>query len=767
MATREEFIRQYRPLAENIGKAVGVAPNLLLAQFGLETGWGRSVVPGTNNLGNIKDFSGGGVGATDNMTGSRDKYRKYGSPEEFGLDYVNLIGGNKRYAGALNTGDDAEAFARGLQAGGYAEDPDYVRKMVATAKAVGQTGGIGDTIAAAVLPSAQAAGNPFDQFDAPRPAVGAKTGGLVQPLSGGNVFDQFDATPQSGPTQYNTDTPPATTVPALPIERQDGAPAPANADTRGPDGVLRVNMSQQGEPTAPVSENGLVGLGAGLGAGVGQVALGAQRYLGRGLQEVGANTIGDWLVNDAVQGRAKLAAEVSPYKEVSPVMAGGGELAGNIAATLPVARLLGAGVNALAPVAGRAAPALNRLTESLRSGGILTGAPAATTTAGRLGDAAIRVAGGAGTGAVSAGLVNEGDVGLGATVGGAFPIAARAVGAGAQALGRSLTGGGVSDPVRNLAGRAAELGIDIPADRIANSKPLNSVAAGLNYVPFSGRAAVEDRMQDQLNTALTRTFGQNSKNVTQALRQARTDLGAEFDRVLRSTAVRVDDQLLDDLVAAGERATKELETGQAAIIKNQIDEILLKADSGVMDGQAAYNIKKTLDRIGKQNTPQAFYSDDLRRTLMEAMNRSMSPEAASAFAQTRKQYGNMLTLDRLAQGGADGNVSIARLGNLRDVRDPELRDLVDISAQFLKPRESSHSASQRAFATMGAAGAGAFGGAGALFGGIAAGRGVNKLLDSAMVRNAIMAQPGQSAITNSLMRLLPATSRAVPVISAQ
>ena len=44
-----------------------------------------------------------------------------------------MIRDNPRYAGALNTGSDVQAFANALQRGGYATDPDYANKLVAVA----------------------------------------------------------------------------------------------------------------------------------------------------------------------------------------------------------------------------------------------------------------------------------------------------------------------------------------------------------------------------------------------------------------------------------------------------------------------------------------------------------------------------------------------------------------------------------------------------------------------------------------------------------
>ncbi|WP_455154183.1 glucosaminidase domain-containing protein [Cupriavidus campinensis] len=123
----KRFVQQYGSLAAQVGEKVGVAPEVLLGQWGLETGWGKSVVPGTNNLGNIKDFSGAGPKATDNMTGSRDAYRAYSTPQDFGSDYADLI--SRRYKGATGAGTDAMKYGTALKSAGYAEDPNYASKL--------------------------------------------------------------------------------------------------------------------------------------------------------------------------------------------------------------------------------------------------------------------------------------------------------------------------------------------------------------------------------------------------------------------------------------------------------------------------------------------------------------------------------------------------------------------------------------------------------------------------------------------------------------
>jgi flagellum-specific peptidoglycan hydrolase FlgJ len=135
-----DFVRAYGGAAQRVGQALGVDPNVVLGQWGLETGWGKSIIPGTNNLGNIKDFSGAGVAATDNQTGSVDKYMQFASPDAFADHYADLI--RRKFPGAVGAGADAAKFGAGLKAGGYAQDPQYAAKIQAAFKlAAGQAGG--------------------------------------------------------------------------------------------------------------------------------------------------------------------------------------------------------------------------------------------------------------------------------------------------------------------------------------------------------------------------------------------------------------------------------------------------------------------------------------------------------------------------------------------------------------------------------------------------------------------------------------------------
>jgi hypothetical protein len=681
--TPDDFSARYGAAAEKAGKALGVDPKVVLGQWGLETGWGKSVIPGTNNLGNIKDFSGKGVGATDNMTGSRDKYRAYESPDQFVDDYVSLI--QRKYPGAVNA-KTPEDFAKALKSGGYAEDPGYVAKVTTAAKMT--------------------------------PVKAPAKGATLVPVD----FDPF------------AEKPSAAGGAEAPTAPEQSAPRPSGVE-RFVGGAVKGTKDLAG---------GLV----------------------RGAGSIGATLLapGD-VIQDAMAGRPLLATNKARRAEMDAGLQtagvdtnslnyGAGKLTSEIAGTAGAGNVLGAGA--------QAAGATPKVVNALRSGGMTLGQPGGSAA----GNLLTRAGAGAAVGGASAALVDPETAGTGALIGAAFPVATQAAGTVGRAIGRTIAGKPIAPEVKALADRAAELGIDIPADRLVNSKPLNALASSLDYVPGSGRAGTMDKMTSQLNTALSKTFGQNSDNVTGALRKAQADLGGKFDTVLKSNTVKVDQQFMTDLADAANMASRELGTDGAGIISKQVDDILAKATTGEIDGQAAYNIKRTLDRISNRSTPEAFYARELKKKLMDALDRSLGPQEAAAFAAVRKQYGNMLSIENIAQNGAEGNVSIARLANMKNINNPELQELADISAQFLKSREGAHGAAQRVGA--GALALGLTGPQG-LAAGMATGRAANSLLNSSVMRNAVTGVPQsnrllQFARSPEVEQLL---YRAAPVAGSQ
>lgn len=140
MTTRIEFIESIKKAAEKTSQATGLSSELMLAQAAQETGWGKSVLPGTNNIFNIKaDSSWAGPKATfpvkefingQWVTVNAD-FRVYPTVEESLIDRVKFLQENSRYSQLFEQGTlgDFEKEADVLQRAGYATDPSYATSL--------------------------------------------------------------------------------------------------------------------------------------------------------------------------------------------------------------------------------------------------------------------------------------------------------------------------------------------------------------------------------------------------------------------------------------------------------------------------------------------------------------------------------------------------------------------------------------------------------------------------------------------------------------
>ena len=70
------------------------------------------------------------------MVKKREPFRVYDTIGESVNDYLNLLTGSERYQGALEKAENVEQFLHGIQGAGYATDPDYAKKIMATLRTV-------------------------------------------------------------------------------------------------------------------------------------------------------------------------------------------------------------------------------------------------------------------------------------------------------------------------------------------------------------------------------------------------------------------------------------------------------------------------------------------------------------------------------------------------------------------------------------------------------------------------------------------------------
>lgn len=360
-------------------------------------------------------------------------------------------------------------------------------------------------------------GGPTAGFSAPGGGQGAPApaaslvdaaNAAAQRIGSGTLFPAPAAPRQRQQPSYVTD-------PALlaQLEAPD-VPAAAPVAGGGGGGVGRAVAALGGPTTALMevaSPGSVKALAGGLGAGAGKTALGLQHWAGKGLQGVGMDKAGQWLVDDAASGRAKIEQEMAPLKASNPFAAGLGNLGGEVLATLPVGGVLGKGAIAAAPMVAKVAPVvgqwLKKFGVALETGGMKTGAPAAPlrSLAGAS-DLVTRSAGGAAAGGVTAGLAEPGQEGMGAFIGGIAPPAISA------SLRAGRWGGSVVEDMLRPA-RAASAAqkryatqladtIGAPVDQVLSA--LDAAQTGPSMIP-GYRKTVPQIFQDPALSQLQRT----------------------------------------------------------------------------------------------------------------------------------------------------------------------------------------------------------------------------------------------------------------------
>ncbi len=141
-SSRQGAIEASKQFEQEFG--IPIDPTILQAQSSLETGWGKKIIKGSNNMFNIKadkewlkDHPGQFVEVMtreERPDGSsyyvKDKFRKYDSTKDSYTDYINFLAENPRYKTAIANADDPERFFSELQKAGYATDTRYSKKLM-------------------------------------------------------------------------------------------------------------------------------------------------------------------------------------------------------------------------------------------------------------------------------------------------------------------------------------------------------------------------------------------------------------------------------------------------------------------------------------------------------------------------------------------------------------------------------------------------------------------------------------------------------------
>ena len=388
-------------------------------------------------------------------------------------------------------------------------------------------------------------------------------------------------------------------------------------------------------------------------------------------------------------------------------------------------------------------------------------------------------------------------------------LAAALVSPAAVSAGRyAITPNTLSPERAALVRTLADEGVNLTAGQTTGNKALRWAESVTGDLPFSNNAASIDELQrQQFTTAAMSRAGSNASLATpEAMAQAKGDLGATYDDLSARNTLNVDPELQASLDKVSENYQNSTLPSQARpVVANTLSDIydlahpqaidgtpqvasmrtpVLGPDgqvvrynfapgqnaipsqagpvSGSIPGQTYQDIRSRLTKQSKSfelNDPQTAEAlRGIRNSLDDAMTRSISPDDATAWADTNRKYANYKVLEKAATGAgensAQGYISPSQLRNATvaqnraayAVGNGDFADLARAGEAIMKPLPNSGTAPRQGVMNLVHALSGG--------GGFAAGGPMGAMLGASMpsmAGNALMSRPMQAYLKNQLL----------------
>ena len=252
------------------------------------------------------------------------------------------------------------------------------------------------------------------------------------------------------------------------------------------------------------------------------------------------------------------------------------------------------------------------------------------------------------------------NMGLGMATGAAGNLAVNTIGRVAQPIANVLSSAHAK-AVRTL----ESAGIPLDAAQKTGSSFLNKVRSSFSDNPFTSGTQGELVMAQKqgYNKAVLATIGENANAATSdVMDSASKRINGVFKDVLDRNNIAITDPIVSK-IGAIQAAANEEEKSPVVAVANRI--IASVKDDGTIPGQIAYSIKKDLERYASSaDTGLAYHARQLRSTLMDAINDSLSTADKAAFSEARNQFGNMKKMESAIDKTGKGDISAPILANV-------------------------------------------------------------------------------------------------------
>jgi len=223
-------------------------------------------------------------------------------------------------------------------------------------------------------------------------------------------------------------------------------------------------------------------------------------------------------------------------------------------------------------------------------------------------------------------------------------------------------------PARAALVAAAEReGIPLSAGQATGSRVLQNMEGSFAQLPGTSgaEAAFAQTQQRAFNQAVLSRAGVSADNAgPDVINQARSQIGGTIGSIAERNSLRVDDELLGRLAGLEDEINRFAVPEVAGPVSQRMRQLIGQVgDDGTVPGtfyrQMDSALGKSMRETGNGDLRSAI--GNLRTTLREGMDASITPEDATAWQEARRQYANLMVAEKAAGGAganaAEGNIS--------------------------------------------------------------------------------------------------------------
>lgn len=224
----------------------------------------------------------------------------------------------------------------------------------------------------------------------------------------------------------------------------------------------------------------------------------------------------------------------------------------------------------------------------------------------------------------------------------------------------------IDEGLRETAKLAYKYKIPVSLDQVSRSRALKSAQKVSQEAPFSGQEAFRAKQIGAWNKAVTKTLGKESDVITPEYIDDRfTELGAKFNNLGKGQTLNPQnllgkvDELTQEAIDMG--ASRDAVEGFRGFVERELQGNL--TPEGMIKGESLNRIRTKANKLAR--TSNNFDSKSLYHNFESEVIDNLLPDSAAkeSFAELKKQYKNLLTVEPLLKDEVGGVVSPAKLAN--------------------------------------------------------------------------------------------------------